>query len=88
LPSFARYVLGTTKNIIIVFTSVGADAHIGPDRYGLTVGGQGDNRTVPLSPGLSPVEYVDSSGNVITDPATCDRGGYTHFLGYYQVGPN
>jgi hypothetical protein len=34
-------------------------------------------------PGGTPVRNVDSSGNPITDPSTCNRGGYTvwgHFM--------
>jgi Common central domain of tyrosinase len=34
-------------------------------------------------PGSTPVRNVDSSGNVISDPATCDRGPYTEFCGYF-----
>jgi len=38
-------------------------------------------------PGSTPIVHLDSSGNVITDPATCDRGRYDAFLGFYEVGP-
>lgn len=34
-------------------------------------------------PGSTHVRNVDNSGNVISDPATCDRGPYTHFCGYF-----
>ncbi len=34
-------------------------------------------------PGSTPVRNVDNSGNIISDPATCDRGPYTHFCGYF-----
>ena len=36
-------------------------------------------------PGTTPIQTVDSSGNIITDPGECDRGIYTEFLGYYVV---
>ena len=39
-------------------------------------------------PGSTPVISWDASGNTITDPATCDRGIYDGFLGYYEIGPN
>ena len=34
------------------------------------------------------IKGFDESGNLIFDPATCDRGVYTVFLGYYEIGPN
>jgi hypothetical protein len=34
-------------------------------------------------PGSTPVRNVDNSGHIIYDPATCDRGPYTHFCGYF-----
>jgi hypothetical protein len=36
-------------------------------------------------PGSTPVRNVDNSGRVITNPATCDRGPYTHFCGYFYT---
>ena len=39
-------------------------------------------------PGTLRVRAWDASGNQITDPASCDRGNYDCFLGYYEVGPN
>lgn len=32
------------------------------------------------------VENIDHSGRPILDPAKCDRGKYTDFLGYYEAG--
>lgn len=47
-----------------------------------------DDGTWSHKPGSTPVISWDASGNTITDPATCDRGIYDGFLGYYEVGPN
>ena len=47
-----------------------------------------DDGTWSHKPGSTPVINWDASGNTITDPATCDRGIYDGFLGYYEVGPN
>jgi hypothetical protein len=37
-------------------------------------------------PGKTPAKNVDNSGNVITDPRSCDRGGYTDFCGFFYAG--
>jgi hypothetical protein len=34
-------------------------------------------------PGGTAVRNLDNSGNIISDPASCDRGPYTHFCGYF-----
>ena len=47
-----------------------------------------DDGTWSHKPGSTPIIHWDDSGNTITDPATCDRGIYDGFLGYYEVGPN
>lgn len=39
-------------------------------------------------PGSTNARNVDSSGNRITDPATCDRGPYTNFCTYMTTKPN
>jgi hypothetical protein len=36
-------------------------------------------------PGSTPARNVDDSGKVIKDPATCDRGPYTDFIGYMLI---
>jgi hypothetical protein len=36
-------------------------------------------------PGSTPVRNVDNSNKVIFDPATCDRGPYTQFCGYFYT---
>lgn len=36
-------------------------------------------------PGGTPVRNVDNSGRVIVDPATCNRGPYTTFCGYFYT---
>jgi hypothetical protein len=36
-------------------------------------------------PGETPVRNTDNSGKVITNPATCDRGPYTIFCGYFYT---
>ncbi len=36
-------------------------------------------------PGLMAPKRTDESGEIITDPATCNRGIYDHFCGYYIV---
>lgn len=38
-------------------------------------------------PGTHAVQAYDSSGKIITDPGTCNRGVYQYFLGYYLVTP-
>ena len=47
-----------------------------------------DNGMWSHKPGSTPIISWDASGHAITDPATCDRGIYDCFLGYYEVGPN
>jgi len=47
-----------------------------------------DDGTWSHKPGSTPIISWDASGHTITDPATCDRGIYDGFLGYYEVGPN
>ncbi|HEX8316889.1 hypothetical protein [Longimicrobium sp.] len=39
-------------------------------------------------PGSTPATNSDNSGNVITNPQTANRGGYTSFCGYFFVGSN
>ncbi|WDV44354.1 hypothetical protein PV797_12540 [Clostridiaceae bacterium M8S5] len=36
-------------------------------------------------PGIAEVTNLDDSGNVISDPETCDRGDYTIFAGWFMV---
>lgn len=36
-------------------------------------------------PGGTAARNIDNSGRVITDPATCDRGPYTQFCGYFYT---
>lgn len=36
-------------------------------------------------PGQAPATNLDNSGNVITDPRTADRGGYTEFCGFFMI---
>ena len=36
---------------------------------------------------LQPISNLDESDQLIYDPQTADRGGYTEFLGYYAVSP-
>lgn len=36
-------------------------------------------------PGSTPVRNIDNSGRVISNPAICDRGPYTHFCGYFYT---
>ena len=36
-------------------------------------------------PGSTPVRNVDNSGRVISNPATCNRGPYTQFCGYFYT---
>jgi hypothetical protein len=36
-------------------------------------------------PGMTAVRNVDNSGRVIVNPATCDRGPYTIFCGYFYT---
>ena len=37
-------------------------------------------------PGPTAARNIDSSSAVITNPETCDRGGYTDFCGYFYAG--
>jgi len=37
-------------------------------------------------PGGTPARNVDNSNALITNPETCDRGGYTDFCGYFYAG--
>lgn len=37
-------------------------------------------------PGSTAAKNTDNSGSVITNPETCDRGGYTDFCGYLYAG--
>ena len=37
-------------------------------------------------PGKTAARNTDNSGNRITDPRTCNRGGYTQFCGYMNTG--
>lgn len=37
-------------------------------------------------PGSTPARNTDNSSVLITDPETCDRGGYTDFCGYFYAG--
>ena len=46
---------------------------------------KGDYGTWYHKPGLTAMKRTDESGQIITDPATCDRGMYDHFCGYYIV---
>ena len=39
-------------------------------------------------PGTNPVISWDEANNVIFDPASCDRGEYDMFFGYFEVGLN
>lgn len=36
-------------------------------------------------PGTTNPTIFDDSGNTIKDPAKCDRGIYTNFVGYYVM---
>ena len=36
-------------------------------------------------PGTGEVENTDAKGNLIFDPAECNRGAYRHFLGYFAI---
>lgn len=36
-------------------------------------------------PGIAEVTNLDESGNLISDPETCDRGDYTVFVGWFMV---
>jgi hypothetical protein len=38
-------------------------------------------------PGHTKVRNVDNAGKIIVDPATCDRGPYTEFCGYFHCIP-
>jgi hypothetical protein len=48
---------------------------------------QNDDGTWSHKPGQSPVTNEDNSKQIITNPKTADRGSYTMFIGYYEVGP-
>ncbi|MFL6673419.1 MAG: hypothetical protein ACJ8LG_09025 [Massilia sp.] len=48
---------------------------------------QDNNTRWSHKPGQSPVRNVDSSGNIIVDPQSCDRGPYSQFCGYYHSIP-
>ena len=37
-------------------------------------------------PGSTEARNTDNSGNLVGSPETCDRGGYTHFCGYFYAG--
>ena len=37
-------------------------------------------------PGQTPARNTDNSGVVVTNPETCNRGGYTNFCGYFYAG--
>lgn len=37
-------------------------------------------------PGSTAARNTDNSNDLITDPETCDRGGYTDFCGYFYAG--
>lgn len=37
-------------------------------------------------PGSTAAKNVDNSGVIITDPKSCDRGGYTDFCGFFYAG--
>ena len=65
--------------VALVYASDGSDYHW----YR-----RNEDGTWSHKPGITPIISWDASGNPITDPATCDRGIYDSFLGYYEVGPN
>lgn len=44
---------------------------------------KGESGTWFHKPGLTEVTNLDASGKVISNPETCNRGGYGNFLGYY-----
>lgn len=46
------------------------------------------NGTWEHKPASTPIRTVDSSGNTIRDPGTCDRGCYCAFFGFYVVTPS
>jgi hypothetical protein len=46
---------------------------------------KGRNGRWSHKPGSTPVTNVDNSGNLITDPRTADRGGYTSFCTFMTV---
>ena len=48
---------------------------------------QNDDGTWSHKHGENPVTNKDASGQIITDPRAADRGDYTMFIGYYEVGP-
>src|SRR5260221_11610577 len=37
-------------------------------------------------PGGTAARNFDNSGNLVVDPETCDRDGYTEFCGYFYAG--
>jgi hypothetical protein len=48
---------------------------------------QNEDGTWSHKPGETPVTNLDASNNIITDPEKANRGVYTQFVGYYEVGP-
>ena len=46
---------------------------------------KGENDVWLHKQGITEVKNTDASGNLIYDPAKCNRGGYDNFLGYYVV---
>ena len=46
-----------------------------------------DNTRWSHKPGQTPARNTDNSGNLISDPRTCDRGNYTSFCGFYHCIP-
>lgn len=49
---------------------------------------QNEDGTWYHKPGSTSIRTVDDSGEMITDPAICDRGAYSEFLGYYVISTN
>jgi RHS repeat-associated protein len=66
-------------DVALVYASDGSDYHW----YR-----RNEDGTWSHKPGTKEVTIWDASGNCILDPATCDRGRYDVFVGYYEVGPN
>lgn len=46
---------------------------------------KGPNGRWSHKPGHTPATLLDNSGNIITDPRTCDRGPYINFCTFMQV---
>ena len=46
---------------------------------------KGSNGRWSHKPGHTPATLLDNSGNIITDPRTCDRGPYINFCTFMQV---